>query len=153
MKPSNKGLLPLSDDEQTAKLYTQRNRKKASRKKPVGTVTFGEIIDEQISTKFHGFIYTITFSSGEFYIGKKSFEKGENWTTYKSSSKIVKERLKTETAKFKVLFYCKSSGELSYKETRELFMVNALENPLCLNENICGRYFRKNVQKYPSPVS
>lgn len=136
-----------SPDEQTAILYQKRSQKK-KRSRPIGTITFGACINEQIPTKYYGFVYSITFTSGEFYIGMKSFEKGEAWQSYKSSSKIVKERLTKETANFKVLFYGTSKGELSYIETRELFQRNALENPLCLNENICGRYFRKNVQKY-----
>lgn len=138
--------LELSDEEQTAKLYQKRSKKKVIRKKPVGTVTFGKIINEEIATKFHGFIYIITFLNGDWYLGKKSFQKGEHWTTYKSSSKPVKERLKTEQAEFKVLFYCKTAGELSYVETRELFLRNALEDPRSLNANICGRFFRRNIQ-------
>ena len=143
--------LEISDEEQVAKLYIKqkRTRKKVSRKKPVGTITFGNIIDESLSTKFHGFIYIITFSDGSWYLGKKAFELGEHWTTYKSSSKNVKERLKTELATFHVLFYCQTKGELSYRETKELFSRNALEDPRSLNENIAGRFFKRNIQRYP----
>lgn len=140
--------LELSDEEQVSKLYTRRKSKK-TRKKPVGTITFGNIINEDIATNFHGFIYIITFLNGDWYLGKKAFELGEHWTTYKSSSKQVKERLKTEQATFQVLFYCSSKGELSYRETKELFSRNALEDPRSLNENIAGRFFKKNIQRYP----
>lgn len=112
------------------------------------TPTFQQIIPESISTKFYGFIYRISWSDGFYYIGQKSFRKGLDWNFYKSSSKKVQERLKTDfnTAKFEVLCYCKTKGSLNYEETKKLFSENALEDPRSLNDNICGRYYRRNYK-------
>lgn len=112
-------------------------------------ITFQNIIPEQFQ-KNYGFIYKITFLDDTFYIGQKSFKKGTDWRCYKSSSKIVKERLKTESAQFTVICYCKTLGSLNYEETKNIFLAGGFENDKCLNENICGRYFKKNykIPKY-----
>lgn len=110
--------------------------------------TFKNLIPKSISTKFYGFIYRISWPDGFFYIGQKSFRKGTDWNFYKSSSKKVVERLKTEfdSAKFEVLKYCVSAGSLNYEETKELFSRNALEDHRSYNEQIAGRYYRKNIK-------
>lgn len=110
-------------------------------------MTFGDIIPPDHPRHFYGFIYRITIGD-KWYIGQKSFNRGEKWQTYKSSSKDVKELLKSNYGIFEILEYCKSVGELNYKESRWLFKTDALEDPNCLNKNIAGRYFRKTVSKY-----
>jgi hypothetical protein len=110
-------------------------------------MTFQHIIPPDHPRLYVGFIYKITIGD-LWYIGLKSFNKGVKWQTYKSSSKDVKELLKSNYGKFEILEYCKSQGELNYKESKWLFKMDALEDPKCLNRNIAGRYFRKNVSRY-----
>lgn len=111
--------------------------------------------------KSFGFIYIIEFSDGSYYIGKKQRKmrrgkkKGrinwvENWMSYKSSSTAVKLKIDIgiHKVKYSVLEECYGKGELSYKEVYYQFKMDVLSDPKSLNENINGKFFRKNVEKY-----
>lgn len=108
--------------------------------------TFGKIIEETIAETYYGFVYRIDFKDSSYYIGQKSFRKGTNWRFYKSSSKKVQEKLKTEIGEFVVLKLCRNKSELTYEETRQQFLMNCLEDPKSLCENICGKFFRKRLR-------
>ena len=107
-----------------------------------------------------GFIYKITFSNGDYYIGKKQFwsyrtmkvpektrkkrvVKESDWKTYASSSAIVKERVKLGERHVKeIIHLCSSKACLMYYEVLEQFKHDVLCDPKALNANIFTRIFR-----------
>lgn len=116
-----------------------------------------------------GFIYLIETSKGK-YIGKKSlftkrkrrFGKKEiakitdkrkkhweyvikesDWKTYCSSNKELRELIKGGLkCKKYILGYAQTKKELSYKEEKQLFINEVLEDKKYFNSNISGRYFK-----------
>jgi hypothetical protein len=76
-----------------------------------------------------GFIYVIRDDyMKRFYIGKKSYNKGENWRNYLSSGKLLKELMAArprDEFSFIVLEEYNSPGGLSYAETWSLCMIEA----------------------------
>lgn len=133
-----------------------------------------EFTSDDIADNF-GFVYLITnLETGEKYIGKKNFysvrkdtksSKGKrtrrvrresDWKSYYSSSESVKFLVKSKGKAFfkrEILLLCKTLGELNYSETKFLFKHDVLESNEFYNDNILGRYFSKNILKYPSSLS
>lgn len=73
-------------------------------------------------------------------------KKESNWKTYKSSNDKVKELIKAGHRYHKmVIDVAFSKRELSYLEEKHLFSSEVLEDRNYLNDNIAGRYFRKDV--------
>lgn len=102
------------------------------------TMTFGKIIPEIYSTKYYGFIYSITFGD-KFYIGRKQFNDNVDYKYYKSSSNIVKDLIEKHGInkfEFNVLYYATCKEDLNYLESKLLFKNDALENSNCLNQHI-----------------
>ena len=92
-----------------------------------------------------GFIYEITnLTNGRKYVGKKFFTRAgtkqikgkkkkvrlsSGWTNYWSSSEELKadvKKLGEENFSRKILYLCKSRSECSYRETKEIFIRDAL---------------------------
>lgn len=120
-----------------------------------------------------GFIYIIEFLDGYSYIGRKNFwsirkrkfgkkesalvtdkrkklyemvTKESDWQTYKSSNKTVVDRINNGDAHIKtILNFAYNKKQLSYLEESALFEWKVLETNLYYNDNICGRYFTKDV--------
>ena len=113
--------------------------------------------------KFAGFVYVITYNNGMKYIGRKAFFhkktrkplKGKrrkrisyvesDWISYQGSCKRIQKELKSGqifAVDKKIIKLCKNKKELSYYETRELFLNRVLEVPGFYNENILGKFFR-----------
>lgn len=116
-----------------------------------------------------GFVYQITHVvSGKIYIGKKQLMttrtlpplKGErkkrkvikegNWQTYYGSQaemkQLVKEAESLEEFDRRILRYCFSKKELTYRELEEQVKHNVLEEDRYINSNIGGKYFRKDFK-------
>lgn len=108
-------------------------------------LTFGNLISDEDSAKYYGFIYLIEVN-GLKYIGQKSFNKGTNWKTYCSSSKEIKEMLKTHSGSFQILEFAKTKREMTYLESRYQMEYRVLEKDEYLNKNILGKFYR-NVRK------
>lgn len=105
---------------------------------------FCDIIEQDtiFLNDYIGFIYKITFADGSYYAGQKSFSKGVSWKKYKSSSDVVKAKIKNGELYFlEVLEFCDS--KLPYHETKWLFKLNVLEDPKSLNKNILGKFYKK----------
>lgn len=105
---------------------------------------FCDIIDQDtiLLNDYIGFIYKITFASGEYYIGQKSFTKGVSWKKYKSSSLDVKSKIKNgESYHLEVLEFCDS--KLLYHETRYMFKFNVIEDKMSLNKHILNKFYKK----------
>jgi hypothetical protein len=127
-------------------------------------------IDEYI-----GYIYvTLHLPTGRQYIGKKNFfhttnkklgkkelaelpvargkkptkkqvVKESDWKTYYGSAAEIKVLPKDEMNRY-VLKLCKNKKELTYWETKMLFQYNVLEDDRYINDNILGKFYRKDLQ-------
>lgn len=103
-----------------------------------------------------GFIYEITYTNGQKYIGKKNLwserilaplkgqkrkrkvKKETNWKVYSGSHK---NKSGLVIASREILFYAISKRELTYMEVREQFLRDVLFSKQYLNENIGGKFF------------
>ena len=111
-----------------------------------------------------GFIYKIRkTSTGEFYIGKKSLYshrtlpplkgqkrkrkvvKESNWKSYQSSQSEVK-KWENDDIEKTILRLCTSKKSLTYYELEEQIKNNVLQESHCKNDNILGKFFRKDLQ-------
>lgn len=121
-----------------------------------------------------GFIYKVTLSNGKSYIGKKNFfterkvklgkkelalitdkrlkkykvvKKESDWKTYIGSNKELKEDVVkgVSIVSREILFLANNTKQLTYLETRELFKEGVLEKDDFYNDNILGKFFRKDV--------
>jgi hypothetical protein len=103
-----------------------------------------EFTEDMVGDWF-GFIYEITnLIDGRKYVGKKFFTRAgtkqikgkkkkvrlsSGWANYWSSSKELQEDVKKlgeENFSRKILYLCKSRSECSYRETKEIFIRDAL---------------------------
>jgi hypothetical protein len=75
---------------------------------------------------------------------KKSVTKESDWKTYYGSSTEVKLLPKDEMIRY-VLKLCKTSKQLTYWETKYLFQYNVLEDDHYINDNILGKFYRKDL--------
>ena len=122
-----------------------------------------------------GFIYKITNGkTDEFYIGKKQvvsirkrrfgkketaaltdkrmkkyemIEKESNWLNYRSSNTTVMSWFdsKNDNVELKILRFCTSKKSLTYYELQEQFAHDVLGDELSLNDNLLGKFFRKDL--------
>jgi hypothetical protein len=121
-----------------------------------------------------GFIYKISNGeTGEYYIGKKNvlsitkrkFGKREiaaltdkrskhwewvtkesDWKTYRSSNVTVK-KWEGDRIKLEILRFCKSKKSLTYYELQEQFAHNVLADEHALNDNLLGKFFRRDLDE------
>ena len=103
-----------------------------------------EFTEDMVGDWF-GYIYEITnLIDGRKYVGKKLFTRAgtkqikgkkkkvrlsSGWANYWSSSKELQEDVKKlgeENFSRKILYLCKSRSECSYRETKEIFIRDAL---------------------------
>lgn len=116
---------------------------------------------------YAGFVYLITdTTSGKKYIGRKYFttlrkrkpkdtrrkSASSDWKDYYSSNDWINDQIKagraTETFKREILHLCKTKGETNYMEVEEQFLNKVLRDENFLNDNINGKWYRKNVSRY-----
>ena len=123
-----------------------------------------------------GFIYKIlNTETGEYYIGKKqvvsvrkrNFGKKEiaaledkrmkkyemvtkesDWKTYRSSNQAVKNWFIKDSnlCSLEILRFCKSKKSLTYYELQEQFAHDVLSDELSLNDNLLGKFYRKDLE-------
>lgn len=111
-----------------------------------------------------GFIYKITNrKTNEYYIGKKNIYqrrtlpplkgykrkrkviKESKWQSYRSSNSEVKE-WNEDYITLEILRFCKSKKSLTYYELQEQFAHDVLSDPLAKNDNLLGKFFRKDLE-------
>ena len=115
-----------------------------------------------------GFVYQIThLISGKIYIGKKQLMtnrtlpplKGErkkrkvtkegNWINYYGSQaemkQLVKESDNLEEFDRRILRYCFTKKELTYRELEEQVLHKVLEDDRYLNSNLLGKFYRRDL--------
>ena len=111
-----------------------------------------------------GFVYKIrNKQTGAFYIGKKQLYshrtlpplkgtkrkrkviKEMKWQGYQSSQTEVNE-WDTDLIEKKILRFCKSKKALTYYEVEEQIKHDVLDESHCFNDNILGKFFRKDLE-------
>lgn len=129
------------------------------------------VTEEMIPIGAIGFVYIIThIPTGKFYIGKKSLtqtrrlkplkgkvrkrvvRKASDWETYYSSNEWIKQQIKegkSEEFKREIIEFCFSKKTLSYLEVFHQFKHNVLTNENSINENILGKFFRRDTINQP----
>jgi hypothetical protein len=75
---------------------------------------------------------------------KKQVVKESDWKTYYGSSTEIKSLLKEEMLRH-ILKLCKTSKQLTYWETKYLYQYNVLEDDRYINDNILGKFYRKDL--------
>ena len=126
------------------------------------------IKDEEIPESAVGFIYMIEhIPTGKYYIGKKNLKakrtlpplkgkkrkrkviKESDWKKYMSSNQWIKEEVSNggeENFKKKILQFCYSAKALTYYELYWQFKYNVLADENSLNDNLLGKFFRKDLE-------
>ena len=122
---------------------------------------------EQIPKNSFGFIYQSTYiTTNEKYLFKKvlffnrtlpplkgmkrkrKVVKESDWQTYYGSHEKIKTLLKeNKQSEFQreILEFAFNKKHLTYLETKYLFCNNVLENEEYINDNILGKFFRKDL--------
>ena len=119
-----------------------------------------EFTDQDVGDYF-GFVYLIENNlNGRKYVGKKFFTRAgtkqikgkkkkvrlsSGWSNYWSSSKELQEDVKKlgeESFTRRILYLCKSRSECSYRETKEIFIRDAL-----LSENYYNSWVSCKIHK------
>jgi len=133
-----------------------------------------EVIDsiEKMPKNTFGFIYEVCYiPTNEKYLGKKVLQfnkklpplKGfkrkrkvvveSDWQTYYGSHQKIKNLLKEgkqDNFKRTILEFAFNKKNLTYLETKYLFSNHVLENTEYINDNILGKFFRKDLVE-PNP--
>ena len=114
-----------------------------------------------------GFIYCITYTNGQQYVGKKLVRsyvrvaptkaqlairknykrmewKNKPFAKYNGSSKNTSG---LTIAKKEIIELCSSKIDLTYCETKWLFRFDVLFNDIFLNDNIGGKFFDGKISK------
>lgn len=121
-----------------------------------------------------GFIYVIEMSNGRKYIGKKNLyserkkhfgkkklsemtdkrlktyeiiKKESDWKSYLGSNKQLKEDLVEgiRVVKREIIIECDSIKKLTFYELKALIIYDVLMNDEYYNDNILGKFFRKDL--------
>jgi len=92
------------------------------------------------------------------YKRKRKVVKESKWLDYRSSNtavqlwfhenEVLREQGKqgiNDQLELKILRFCKTPKSLTYYEVEELFQNKVLEDKLSLNDNILGKFFRKDL--------
>ena len=113
--------------------------------------------------------------TGEYYIGKKNvlstrkrkfgkkeialltdkrlktyemITKESDWKSYRSSNKQVQEWFtdkENDQLELRILRFCSSTKSLTYYELQEQFSHDVLNDVSALNDNLLGKFFRKDL--------
>ena len=122
---------------------------------------------EQMPQDTFGFVYEVTYiPTNEKYLGKKvlffnrtlpplkgtkrkrKIVKESDWQTYYGSHTKIKQLLsegKQEDFIREIIEFAFNKKHLTYLETKYQFSNNVLENTEYINDNILGKFFRKDL--------
>ena len=79
---------------------------------------------------------------------KKKVRKVSDWEKYYSSNEWINEQVKEgkqDEFKREIIQFCNSKKSLSYYEVYWMFKYDVLSDENCLNGNISGKYYRKDL--------
>ena len=122
---------------------------------------------EDMPADTFGFVYLVTHTpSGKKYLGKKQLianrtlpplkgqkkkrkiQKESDWKTYYGSQTEVKQLVKESQDMLEfvreIIIFVSTKKLLGYYENKLLYAYDVLENDEYLNNNISGKYFRKD---------
>ena len=124
----------------------------------------GTLFDESMIGEHFGFVYEIcNLVTKRRYIGKKFFTKAgtkqingkrkkvrlsSGWENYWSSSEELKADVKLHGEQIftrKILYLCKTKSECSYRETKEIFLTDALLKEVYYNKWVSCRIHKAHV--------
>jgi hypothetical protein len=72
-----------------------------------------------------------------------------DWKSYRSSNKQVQEWFKdteNDQLELRILRFCSSPKSLTYYELQEQFSHDVLGDRRALNDNLLGKFFRKDLE-------
>lgn len=76
--------------------------------------------------------------------------KESDWKNYRSSNGIVKQWFTDDeiqsNCKLEILRFCSNKKSLTYYELQEQFTHDVLADELALNDNLLGKFFRKDLE-------
>lgn len=122
----------------------------------------------EIPEKYIGFVYVITNNdTGKKYIGKKIFrnttrikqknktrrkviKKESDWKTYFGSNEELKRDIEQNgniNITREIIRLCETKSEMSYFETREIFVRDVLLSEEYYNSWVSSRIHKKNLEK------
>ena len=126
------------------------------------------VTEEHVPIGAVGFVYKIIHTpTGRYYIGKKSLTstrklaplkgqkrkrtvtKSSDWEKYYSSNDWIKEQVKegkAEEFSREIIQYCFSKKSLTYYEIYWQFQYNVLADDNAINENLMGKFYRRDLQ-------
>lgn len=126
------------------------------------------VTEEHVPIGAVGFVYKIIHNpTGRYYIGKKSLTstrrlaplkgqkrkrtvtKSSDWEKYYSSNDWIKEQVKEGKAdefSREIIQYCFSKKSLTYYEIYWQFHYNVLADDNAINENLMGKFYRRDLQ-------
>lgn len=126
-----------------------------------------EVTEESIPEGSEGFVYKIIhIPTGKYYIGKKSLWakrtlpplkgkkrkrrviKESDWKKYHSSNDWIKTQVKEgneDDFRREIIQFCPSKKSLTYYELRWQMYYDVLADDKCLNENLLGKFYRKDL--------
>ena len=141
-------------------MWTYKEHKKSFTLTPINSI-------EDMPKNTFGFVYEVIYiPTNEKYIGKKVLQfnrtlpplkgfkrkrkivKESDWLTYYGSHDKIKKLLKENKHndfKRTILEFAFNKKHLTYLETRYLFKRKVLENTKYINDNILGKFFRKDL--------
>ncbi len=141
-------------------MWTHKEHKKSFTLTPINSI-------EDMPKNTFGFVYEVIYiPTNEKYIGKKVLQfnrtlpplkgfkrkrkivKESDWLTYYGSHDKIKKLLKENKHndfKRTILEFAFNKKHLTYLETRYLFKRKVLENTEYINDNILGKFFRKDL--------
>jgi hypothetical protein len=128
----------------------------------------GNIVTEESTPEGAiGFVYKIVHTpTGKYYIGKKSLtqtrrlkplkgkvrkrvvKKASDWEKYYSSNDWIKAQVKEGKAdefSREIIQFCYSKKSLTYWEVWWQFKLDVLSDTQSINENLMGKFFRKDI--------
>jgi hypothetical protein len=79
---------------------------------------------------------------------KKKVRKTSDWEKYYSSNEWINEQVKEgkqDEFKREIIQFCNSKKSLSYYEVYWMFKYDVLSDDNCLNGNISGKFYRKDL--------
>jgi hypothetical protein len=125
------------------------------------------VTEEHVPIGAVGFVYKIIHTpTGRYYIGKKSLTstrklaplkgqkrkrtvtKSSDWEKYYSSNDWIKEQIKegkAEEFSREIIQYCFSKKSLTYYEIYWQFQYNVLADDNAINENLMGKFYRRDL--------
>ena len=106
-------------------------------------------------------VYRLDFTDGTYYYGKKTVRSKRKYPPLKGKKRVRRkwknipfidyegsgEEIKNKTITRKlILSQCRSKKAATYREAELIFKANPFSRSDCINENILGKFFKKDLE-------